>query len=276
MVWLRLLVMGVGLPLFAGLVAYGRWPLAVGLGALSLLGYREFSRVVRRSNLGVVREVGYAVSLGFIIAAQVFPSEDLPGAFMGVLFFGMAVSWIAHCWHSGEGPAVAHVGATLLGCLYVGLGLSFGVLLRALPGPLREIRGYPVEYGAQLLGLTVAATWAWEVANGFLLARISPLEASPAEKTFLWKAESVGWVVALGVTLWGGVFCGIPAGHRWALGGLIGLAAAMGQRTKRLLLKGAALSQFDGLLGGHISVLTYFSSLLWTVPVTYFYAMIWL
>jgi|YNPNPStandDraft_1061719.scaffolds.fasta_scaffold61180_2 phosphatidate cytidylyltransferase len=276
MAWIRLLVILLGLPLVAGLVAWGGWPLTAGLGIVSLLGYREFSQAVRRSHLWVVREVGYAVGLGFLIAAQLFPAEDLPEALVGVLFFGMAASWIAQGERSGEGSAISRVGVTLLGCLYVGFNLSFWVLLRSLPGPLRQIGGYPLEYGAQLLGLTIAATWGWEVVNAFLLARISPLEASPVEKAFRWKAEAVGLVVAWGIMLWGGAWCGIPLGHRWALGGLVGVAATLGQRAKRQLLREAGASQFEGLFAGQASVLAHFSGLLWTVPVAYFYAMIWL
>lgn len=276
MAWLRPIVILVGLPLLAGLVACGGWPLAAALGIVSLLGYREFSRAVQRSHLWVVREVGYAVGLGFIIAAQLFPSEDLPEAFIGVLFFGMAAAWVAHGGHPGEGSTASRVGLTLLGCLHVGFSLSFWVLLRNLPGPLREIHGYPVEYGAQLLGLTMAVTWSWEAVNAFLLARISPVEASPLEKAFRWKAEAVGLVVAWGLMLWWGSWCGIPMGHRWILGGLLGAAATLGQRIKRLLLRETGAPQFEGLLSGQASVLAYFSGLLWTVPVAYFYAMIWL
>jgi CDP-diglyceride synthetase len=220
--------------------------------------------------------VGYAVCLAFVIAAQAFSPEDLTDALLGVLFFGTAASFAVHFWRSSEGPAVSHAGATVLGCLYVGFGLSFCVLLRALPGPVREIRGYPVEYGAQLLGLTVAATWAAECLVAFLQARTRPSEADQTEEPFGWRAAALGFAVALGVVLWGGRLCEIAPLHRWALGALIGVAGMLGQRTKRLLQREAGIPQFDAPLSGHASVLAHFSGLLWSVPVAYFYAMFWL
>jgi phosphatidate cytidylyltransferase len=164
--WSRILVAAVGLPAVIGIVWLGGWwmaALAIGAGLVAL---HEFTLVTRP--LRPVSIAAYAGLLCIVLGIQ------LDGLAWGAGGIGVALAlgFLLKGVGDTRGSATASVGATVLGSAWIGFGLGYLLLVRAIP-----------EHG-RLAALTVliavfaADTAAYVVGMGIgrhkLAPRISP------------------------------------------------------------------------------------------------------
>jgi phosphatidate cytidylyltransferase len=166
--------------------------------------------------------------------------------------------------------AVYHVATTVFGIVYVAYLGSHLVLLRELP--LQAER--PYELGARFVFLAFTVTWASDTgayAIGSLFGKKPLLPRVSRSKT--WEG-AVGGVVfsALAGYLSSITFARfLPPLWAVLLGGMCSVIGLLGDLFESMLKRDAEIKDTSQIIPGHGGVLDRFDSLLFTVPLIYYF-----
>lgn len=261
----RLAVTVLGVPCLYVITLRGGLLFAVLVALLILLGLREFYALMRSKGYEPFAALGYFCALaisGYAWRQGVAVPLILTASLMAIMVRELMRRDMSH-------PLV-HIGVTLFGIMYVGWLGGHLVMLRELPGS----QGAESVLGAQMVFYTALVTWATDtgaylagVAFGRrpLLPRVSPKKTVEGAVGGLLGAMLVGWLCAKGFA----VFMTPLAGA--LLGLVVGLSAQLGDLVESLLKRDAGTKDSAELIPGHGGILDRFDSLLFTVPVTYYY-----
>lgn len=277
MSWKQFLLALGGLALTVFLVRLDGPYLAGGWALLGLLWFRAFAVLARQQNVEVVRAVGYASCVAFVVAVEGFALEELAEALLGFLFLVVLATIVPPLFRATEGSPLLNAAATLLGVLLLGLFLTFPLLLRHLPGPDLSFRGrWPFDYGAGLLLLALAAIWTAELGTAWGSRMVKVIQLAPA-------LDPSRTLVGLLLGLLGGMavafFLGQALELRPGLMALLGLLAGlMGQLSRfgQLLLRrestGLATVPAPPFLNDLVACL---DPLILSLPAVYLFVMFW-
>lgn len=255
-VWKRLATAAVFIPTFAWIVCRApNWVFPLLVVAVGALATWELARMFERAGQTVYRWLsvvcGIAVTASFLV----------PGAPRAVLTVAVVVTVVASVL-SGAPPTSQPVALALLGLTYVSWLLGHALLLRALPD------------GAWLVLFLVGVTWTGESAAyvvGSALGRhkLAPL-ISPrktVEGAVAQLVVSVGAALALGAWL-------LPEwaeARTVAAGALLGVVGQLGDLGESVIKRSVGAKDTGALVPGHGGVLDRLDSLLFNVPVFFYY-----
>ena len=270
----RVGVAAVGIPIAVGVVYLGGWALAALLVAVSVLAALEFYRLVEQKQVAPLRWPGAALAALFVVAAALSePGRELAGlgllAVLGTLVLATAAIWM----RGVEGQPLLSVSTTLAGSLYTGGLLSFGYLLRHLPGVDDPRHGAALVFAPLLLTWT-SDTFAYFAGRMWGTRKLIP-RVSPG-KTVQGALGAVVGTVAVAV-LYARLLDTFPGDYRMDLvvaalfGLLMSVAAQVGDLAESLLKRDAGVKDSGTLLPGHGGALDRFDSLLFTLPLAYFF-----
>jgi phosphatidate cytidylyltransferase len=269
----RVLVALVGVPIAIGVVYLGGWVLAALLALVAVIAAYEFYRMAERKGARPLAVAGASLAGGFVGAAAVSgPGGELLGlavvAVLGTLGLATAAIWA----RGVEGEPLLSVSTTLAGALYTGGLLSFGYLLRHLPG-VDDPR-----HGAALVLAPVLLTWTSDTFAYFVGRRWGTRKLIPRVSPGKTVQGALGAVVGtvLVALLYARLLDAFP-GYRMSLpvaalfGVLISVAAQVGDLAESLLKRDAGVKDSGTLLPGHGGALDRFDSLLFTLPLAYLF-----
>jgi phosphatidate cytidylyltransferase len=249
----RVLIAVVLLPLVLLLIWAGGWWF-VGLAAVAaMLALHELYGMTRA--LRPVVLAGYAGTLGALVGAEWGPEWALAG-FLSTFGFAFVFKGLA-----GVRPTTVSVAATVLGAAWIGLGLAHMILIREIP-----------EHGT-LAALTVlfavfaADTAAFMAGRLFGRHKLAP-KTSPGKT---WEGLAAGTVAAVLVpffALYEEGFLDVP--ESLALGGVIAVAAPIGDLFESALKRDAGVKDTGRLLLGHGGMLDRVDALLFAGVASYY------
>jgi phosphatidate cytidylyltransferase len=261
----RLAVTVVGVPCLYLITLRGGVFFALLVGLVILLGLHEFYQLMRSKGYQPFAALGYFCALviaGYAWKQGVVVPLLLTASLMAIMVRELMRRDMRH--------ALVHIGVTLFGIMYLGWLGGHLVMLRELPAGA----GADPVLGAHMVFYTALVTWANDtgaylagVAFGRhpLLPRVSPKKTVEGAVGGLIGAALVGWLCARGFAVFVTPLVG-------ALLGLVaGLAAQVGDLVESLLKRDAGTKDSAELIPGHGGILDRFDSLLFTVPVTYYY-----
>lgn len=251
----RLLVVALGAPLVLGAVYLGGWWLFGLLVVVAAVALHEFLQLARE-----LRPLAPGAYLGGILALLGARSGGAVWMIGGVLTT-FAVAFLLKGISETRRAATASISATVTGAVWIGCGLSFVVMLRALPA-----------HGL-LAALTVLlAVWAGDTlayAGGRLLGRHRMAPTTSPSKT--WEGFAFGTCATVFVTfvaLYKAHFLTTPGSL--ALGATIAVSAPLGDLFESLLKRDAGIKDTGRLLGGHGGLLDRLDAILFAAPAAYF------
>jgi phosphatidate cytidylyltransferase len=261
----RLAVILLGVPCLY-LITWRGGVFFVGLVMLVVvMGLREFYALVQGKGYRPFTVLGYAGAAAITVYAW---RQGI--AVPMVLTASLLAIMIRELWRGELGHALGHMAVTVFGIMYVGWLGSHLVLLRQLPAA----QGAPAEVGAQMVFLAALITWANDtgaylagIALGRhkLAPRISPKKTREGAVGGLVAAALAGWLCARG-------FAGfITPAAGIGLGVVGGVAALLGDLVESLIKRDAGTKDTAELIPGHGGVLDRFDSLLFVVPVFYYW-----
>lgn len=268
----RTLVAAVGIPIAVGVVYVGGWLLALLLAAIAVLAVLEFYRMAEQKRALPLAPLGAAAAVALVLLAALRVTEATQGEWTWPLVVGLVLlASAATIWLRGvEGEPLLSLSVTLFGALYTGGLLSFGLLLRHLPG----VQG--AWHGTALLFAPVVLTWASDTFAYFVGRRWGRRKliptVSPGKTVEGSVGALVGTVVVAAAYAW---VLGLFASYRLslvaavALGVLISVAAQVGDLVESLVKRDAGVKDSGALLPGHGGALDRFDSLLFTLPIAY-------
>jgi phosphatidate cytidylyltransferase len=266
----RIGVAAVGIPLCVAVTLLGGLPFALGLGVLAGVAAWEIGRMLVLSgrNFLPVPAILFAASL---------PSAVLigwEGTWIIAIIALLAISGAATLRFRPSQRPFQTGALTAVAGLYVGGLLSFGVALREPVGPpeLRELQG------TLLFFLPVAVTWLADTAAYFGGKVFGSRKLAPAISPNKTVEGAISCLIAgpVGVLVYAAWILpdlGGQIGLWWLvlLGLLVSGAAIAGDLVESGLKRECGVKDSSNLLPGHGGLLDRMDSLLWSIPVAYFF-----
>jgi phosphatidate cytidylyltransferase len=254
------------IPIFVLLTrAGGYWFLGF-VDLFIILGLFEFYRMMAVKGLHPYRGIGIASGLTLstyvYFASGVYATAFL--TFILIAIMGLELT------RKDNRRAVYHVATTVFGIVYVAYLGSHLVLLRELPWLID--RSY--DMGARFVFLAFTMTWASDTGAylvGKTLGRRPLLPRVSRGKT---------WEGAMGGVAFAGIAGGISAltfadflhvGWGVALGAVCSMIGLLGDLFESMLKRDAEIKDTSRIIPGHGGVLDRFDSLLFTVPLIYYF-----
>jgi phosphatidate cytidylyltransferase len=254
----RLLVAAAAIPIVLGAVYFGGWWLFALVAVAGFLALHEYWLLAKP--LAPLAPAGYVGGILALVGAQRGGIEWMVAGLLATLPLAFLLKGISA---TRQAPT-ASISATVLGAVWVGGGMSFVLLLRAVP-----------DHGRLACFAVVLAVWAGDTlayVGGRLLGRHRMAPNTSPGKT--WEGFFFGTAATIFVTFValykpkGGPFLTIA--ESLALGAVLAVTAPMGDLFESMLKRDAGVKDAGALLGGHGGMLDRLDALLFAVPAAYF------
>ena len=252
----RLLIAIPGLVLVLGAAYLGGWFLFALAVVGALLALHELYRLARQLRPLVL--AGYGGAIGALFGAELGGLGWMVGGFLASFVLAFVFAAVAE---TRQSTTVA-VSTTVLGAAWIGLGLGFLLLIRDAP------EGDHLALYAVLLTVFVADTFSY--VGGRIAGRHKMTPVVSPGKT--WEGFIVGSVAGV-LTTWVWLYEEdylSDGWHSFLLGGVIVIAAAMGDLFESLVKRDLGAKDTGRLLLGHGGMLDRVDSLLFAGPAAYF------
>ena len=252
----RVAVAVVGLPVVLGVVWLGGWWMFGALALVALVGLHEYVRLVRPLRPLVL--AAYVGALAMLLAAELGGAPWLLGAVLATLGVAFVLQGVA----TTRAPATVAIGSTVLGAVWIGLGLAHFVLLRDL------------EHGRLAMFAVLLAVWASDTfayAAGRLVGRHKLAPVISPGKT--WEGFLAGSLAAVAVAffaLYEDREEFLPIWQALVLGAALALAGAIGDLFQSMLKRDMQVKDTGRLLGGHGGMLDRIDALLFAAPAAFY------
>jgi phosphatidate cytidylyltransferase len=251
----RLLVGAAGIPIVLGAVYLGGWWLFALIAVAALLALHEYW--VLAKPLAPLAPAGYVGVALALVGAERSGVLWMIGGVMTTL----ALAFLLKGLSATRQAPTSSISATVTGSVWIGLGLSFMLLLRDIPS------------NGRLAAFTVViAVWAGDTfayIGGRLLGRHRMAPTTSPGKT--WEGFAFGTaatVFVAFVALYKQHF--LTIGESITLGIVLAVTAPMGDLFESMLKRDAGVKDAGALLGGHGGMLDRLDALLFAVPAAYF------
>ena len=249
----RILIVALLLPLVLLVVWSGGWWLYSLTAVVAVVALHEFYEMTRA--LRPVRLAGYAGTLAALLGAVWGPEWAL-GGFLAT--FGLAFLFRGL---GGAAPTTVSIASTVLGVAWIGLGLASLVLIREIP-----------EHGVLAAFTVLLAVFASDTVAYFagrLLGRHKLAPRTSPGKT--WEGLAAGTIVAVLVPFFALYEEGLlDVVESLVLGGVIAIAAPMGDLFESALKRDAGVKDAGRLLLGHGGMLDRLDALLFAGVASYY------
>jgi phosphatidate cytidylyltransferase len=250
----RLLVVAVGAPIVLGALWLGGWWLFALVALGSLVALHEFYAMARPLRPLVL--AGYAGAIGALVGAKLGGIEWMLGGFLSTLVLAFLFFLVART----RAPATAAISSTVFGAAWIGFGLGFLLLLRALPDG--RLAAFTV-----IIAVWVDDSAAYLIGRAVGRHKFSPA-ISPAKTWEGFVAGTAAGVFAVFVSLYHQDFLSIA--DSIVLGVVVTVAAALGDLFESAFKRDLEVKDSGRLLAGHGGVLDRVDAFLFALPAAYF------
>jgi phosphatidate cytidylyltransferase len=251
----RIAIAVVGLPAVLGLVWLGGWWLFGLAAAAAVLALHELFRLTRS-----LRPVALAGFVGAVLAlwgAEAGGPRWMVGGFLTTV----ALAFVLRGFAGSRASITVSMAVTVLGTAWIGLGLSYMLLIRDI-----DLNGRLATFTV-LLAVFAGDTAAYIAGKIFGRHRMAPV-VSPGKT---WEGFVAGTAVCVFVT-WVSLYrTGFVDGWRsFVLGGALALAAVIGDLFESAIKRDVGVKDSGRLLAGHGGVLDRIDALLFSGAVAYY------
>ena len=251
------------IPLVAGVVYAGGWVLAGALLVVVVRAAYELFALMGEAGYRPALAVSALIMAAFLVVAR-FPELHLVGAVLAASVIGSLV-W--QLLRPPEGHPTQSWALTLGAALWLGWLISHFTMIRDL-SPV-----FGLGLGTRWLVLAFLVTWVNDSAAYFIGKAIGRHPCAPylsPKKT--WEGTIGGWLGGIVATvLLGYWLVDLPWAHGLVLGVLVATVAPFGDLAKSMVKRQMKVKDFSALIPGHGGMFDRIDSLLFVVPVVYYY-----
>lgn len=253
----RIVVALVGLPVVLGLVYLGGWWLFALATVAALLALHEYAALIRPLRPLVLG--GYVGALLILLGATLGGYEWVLGGVLATLL----VTFVIHGAAETRQPPTVAIGSTVLGTIWIGLGLAHVLLLRELEA-----------HGALIVFTVLLAVWAADTLAlfaGKLLGRhkLAPV-MSPGKTWEGFAAGTLGAVAVAFFALYEDRADFLSIWQALVLGLVVAVAGVLGDLFESAVKREMNVKDSGRLLGGHGGVLDRVDALLFAAPAAFY------
>ena len=243
------------LPIVLGAVYLGGWWVFALIALATAIAMHEYTLMARV--LAPLAPAGYIGSALALVGAEL---SGLRWMLAGALTT-FVLAFVLKAISEARAAATAAISATVMGTFWIGAGLGFLILVRAIP-----------EHGTLALVTLLVAIWAGDTFayfGGRLLGRHKMAPATSPGKT--WEGFVFGTAATIFVSfvaLYKQNFLTIR--ESIVLGVVLAVAGPLGDLFESLLKRDAGVKDSGSLLGGHGGMLDRLDAFLFAAPAAYF------
>ena len=253
------------------IVNFGQWVFALAALLLAALAWHEYCNMMKRLEIKVASFLGLlAIALLSFIAWQ-GNSKEMMAVVLFLSLILLAKTVLAHTKFNLRDAVY-----TIAGIIYIGLTFSHLSMLRFTDTSLYiGTSFFTLQAGAVYLWFAFIGTWASDTFAFLVGTKIGKHKLAPAispGKT--WEGFTGGAIGSIAAVLACGYLWKISLVHSAVMGLLIGVVAPLGDLVESALKRFAGVKDSGRLLPGHGGVLDRFDSMMFVVPVIYYYVYI--
>lgn len=264
----RVLTAALGIPITIFVIQYGEWLFAAAILILTLLAWDEFYTMLQNKNIKVLYYVGFLANIIILGCAWLGNSQEL----IMTLFFS-TLFVLYKIVVSANKITIVDAAFSLFGITYIGLSFSHLLLLRYSNNSLHIVTSLGnLSAGAAYVWLAFVGTWANDTFAYFVGSKFGRHKLCPGISPAKTVEGALGGVIGSVIAIAGlGLLFQLPIGHSLIMGFLVGIVAPIGDLAESALKRFAGVKDSGKILPGHGGILDRFDSILFAVPVIYYY-----
>lgn len=268
----RIFTAVVGIPIAAYIIIFGQWVFGSAILLLSIAGWYELSNMLQKRNIHSSFTLGILAILLLEGCAWLGNSDEYITVLVFINLFTF-VKTVIFCGSFSLNDAVF----TLFGINYIGLLFSHLLLLRFTDDSLliKTAIG-SISAGAAYVWLAFIGTWASDTFAFFVGSRFGKHKLCPAVSPGKTREGFAGGLAGsiLGVVAaaW---FFHFSLSTGLIVGILVGIIGPCGDLVESSIKRFCGVKDSGRLLPGHGGVLDRFDSILFAIPVVYYYIHFW-
>lgn len=258
----------IGIPIAVYIISFGGWLFALTVTLLAILAWHEYYSMLKHKQI----HAHYWLGLVGIFLLQGCSWLGNSQETLMVLFAIMIVALAKAVVCSKEVKVTDSV-FTVFGIIYIGLAFSYFLLLRFIESPIPFDTPFgTIAAGVLFLGLSFFGTWANDTFAFFVGSSLGRRKLCPAVSPGKTVEGALGGLLgSILLAILFGQILHLKIVHSVMLGLLIGVAAPLGDLAESILKRYTGVKDSGKLLPGHGGVLDRFDSVMFTVPVVYYY-----
>ena len=263
----RILTATVGVPITVALIWVGLPWLTIAVGLVALLALREFYQIAAVIGARTFLPLGLIWTALFLASAEIssqpflFWAPIIGGGVLATVLWMLAHRSQINLFKSGI--------YMVMGPLILGLLFSHGLMLREV--------GDSTDVGRSWLLLAISATFATD-SGAFLIGQTlgHHLMAPTISPGKTWEGALGGLLCAIGTAIGLGALFDLSTSlwHYAIIGSTIGIMAQLGDLAESRLKRAAGLKDSGGILPGHGGMLDRLDSIVFTLPLVYYLAVL--
>lgn len=264
----RILTALIGISLAILVINYGQWAFAVTIILLALMGWYEYSAMLKNRNIKVCFWLGLFFIFLLLNCAWLGNTTEIIATLTIAAFLMLSLTLIYR-----EKFNLTDAAFSIMGLIYIGISFSHLILLRFTDNSLivNTVLG-SLSQGAVYLWIPFLGTWASDTFAYFVGSIIGKHKLCPTISPGKTVEGAVGGFLGciIVVGCFGTLFL-LPLVHSIAIGIIVGLTAPSGDLVESMLKRFAGVKDSGKLLPGHGGVLDRFDSILFAIPIVYYY-----
>ena len=266
----RIITAIIAIPIALFLIRMGGVFYAVGVIILSYVGWRELRNMLVGAGDKIYAVTGCLPVIALVIAAAISGEKTI----LPILVISVIAIMLDTLFHYRDGRWISETALGFFGVMYVGVLFAHFVFLRNLTGKIYSA-GFlgQLSLGEALLWTVMFGTWASDTFAYFFGCNFGKHKLLPAVS----PKKSVEGAVAgfvgciLVIQGLGSCWLGFSAGRVFFLGIIVGIVAPLGDLVESILKRSCNIKDSGNFFPGHGGVLDRCDSLLFAVPVAYYY-----
>ena len=265
----RVITACVGIPIAIYLINYGGLPYAAAITLIAILAWYEYCKMMACKQIAIPFVVGLVGLLLVLLASWFGNINELLGVIFFTYLIFLSIVVLCNCRYTITTAAYA-----IMGISYIALPFAHLLLLRLTDTSLSlpSLWGTSLSAGAVYLWLAFLGTWANDTFAYFVGTKWGKHKLCPAISPGKTKEGALGGVAgSILVIMAFGTLYYLPFTHLFAIGLLVGVAAPLGDLTESALKRYTGVKDSGRILPGHGGVLDRFDSIMFAVPVVYYY-----
>lgn len=267
----RIITGVVGIVLAAFVIETGGWVFAAAVLLLSLVGWHEYARAFAHNGQPTSYFTGL-LALAFMLGcAWQGSSDEFMAVSTLVVLVVLAEAVLLHGSFPIEGACIS-----IAGIFYVGFAFSHLLLLRfwgdgqMLASPVGDM-----SYGCALIWIAFLGTWSSDTFAYFTGSLLGSHKLCPSISPNKTIEGFLGGLLGTTLVVTGlGIAFSLPLLPMAGLGVGIALVATLGDLVESVIKRYTGIKDSGSLIPGHGGVLDRFDSVMFTVPLVYYFVQI--